>query len=236
LLNVLAAERMKLKRDRLLIVCTVTAILLPVMTLGGGANGVPPLGFIFRLQMMFQLCVYPVLSGFIITFLMQKEYGDLTIISLLTAPVSRMKFLLGKLTVWFIWHMAVTAAFLIISCAGVYGLCGRAEFIGVLPFAVKGILTTGIFNFGTLLPAAWIAVLQRKMYYPSLLYTLAVTMLGFAGLLQPGLLGSVMPWSAVLLLIMPGDEVFIGAAYTSIALCASVGFVLAAYSFKKQEL
>jgi hypothetical protein len=78
--------------------------------------------------------------------------------------------------------------------------------------------------------------LQKKAFYPSLLLTLFVSALGVTGLLQPRLLGSLIPWAAVYLLVMPGAEVSTGAAYTSIFVCTVVGFGLAAYSIKKQEL
>ena len=236
MLNVLAAERLKLKRDRLLLMSTMAAVIFPLMLLGGGANELTSLRWVFRLQMMCQLCVYPILSGFVITFLMQKEYADLTIISALTAPVSRMKFLFGKLTVWFVWHLTVAVCFTAVICLGVYTLFGASEFAEIMPTVIKMTMTTGIFSFGSLIPAAWIAVMQRKMFYPSLMFSLAATGLGFAGLLQPGLLGSAMPWSAVLLLTMPGGAVNSRIAYASIAVCAVLGLLLAALAFRKQEL
>jgi bacitracin transport system permease protein len=180
--------------------------------------------------------VYPVLSGFVITFLIQKEYADVTMINTLTAPVTRIKFLLGKLIVWALWHIAITLCFLTISCVGVYSLYGYSilaeNFSAILATVLKG----GIFFLGTLLPVAWVAVLQRKAFYPALLLTLFITALGITGLLQPGLLGSLIPWAAVYLLVMPGAEVISGVAYTSIIVCAVVGFGLAAHAIKKQEL
>jgi ABC-type transport system involved in multi-copper enzyme maturation permease subunit len=176
------------------------------------------------------------LSGFIITFLIQREYADTTIINTLTAPVARVKFLLGKLIVWGLWHIAITLCFLVIACVGVYSSYGESALSENLPAIIGTVLKAGLFFWGTLLPVAWVAVLQKKAFYPSLLLTLFVSALGVTGLLQPGLLGSLIPWAAVYLLVMPGAEVFTGAAYTSIFACTVIGLGLAAHSIKKQEL
>lgn len=243
LLNVLATERMKLKRNKLLLVCNAIAILLPVLLicqdvydLGDAIPKWTAINWVFRVQTLCQLIAYPILSGFIIIFLLQKEYGDMTIINTLTAPVGRIKFLLGKLIVWATWHVIITICFLAISCVGIYVLYDKSILLENLSAITTTILKTGILNLGTLLPVAWIAVLQKKTFYPSLLFTMIITGLGLAGLYWPVLLGSIIPWSAVDLLSVPGGEVISGVAYTSVALCAVVGFGLTAYSFKKQEL
>ena len=237
MLNVLAAERIKLKRNKLLLVCSAIAILLPIIVLPPNENeSISAISWVFRLQMFFQLVIYPILSGFIITFLIQKEYGDQTIINTLTAPVERMKYLLGKLIVWFIWYITITLCFLAIICLRVFAFFGESILFDNLAEISIMILRTGILYFGALLPVAWIAVLQKRVFYPSLLAAFIITVSGMAGLLMHGLSGSIVPWSAVTLLSMPNGDVINGVAYTSIVLCAAIGFGLAAYSFKKQEL
>ena len=73
MLNILANERLKLKRNKLLPVCTLIALMIPI-----------------------QIIVYAVLSGFVITCFVQKEYVEGTMINTLTVPINRTKFLLGK--------------------------------------------------------------------------------------------------------------------------------------------
>jgi bacitracin transport system permease protein len=226
---------MKLKRNRFLPVCSAIALLWPILLMNAGSPETA-IGYIFRLQFLCQLTVYPVLSGFIITFLIQREYADLTVINILTAPVSRIKFLLGKLIVWALWHIAITIGFLIISCAGVYFSYGDSALFENFPAILALVMKAGILFLGTLFPVAWVAVLQKKAFYPSLLLTLIMTALGVSGLLQPGLLGSLIPWAAVYLLVIPGAELVSGAAYASVIACTVVGFGLAVYSVKRQEL
>lgn len=235
MLNILAAERLKLKRNKLLLICSAIAILLPIIALPPNES-ISAINWVFSLQLFFQLVIYPVLSGFIITFLIQKEYGDQTIINTLTAPVGRMKYLLGKMIVWFIWYITITLCFLVIICVRVFIFFGESILFDNLGEITIMILRTGILYLMTLLPVAWIAVMQKKVFYPSLLAALIITASGVAGLLTHGLLGSIIPWCAVTLLSMPNGNVINSAAYTSIVLCAAIGFGLAAYSFKKQEL
>ena len=237
MLNILAAERIKLKRNKLLLVCSVIAIFLPLIAFPSNGNeSISAINWVFRLQMAFQLAVYPVLSGFIITFLIQKEYGDQTIINTLTAPVERVKYLLGKLIVWFTWYITITFCFLLIVCVRFFILFGESIFSDSFTEISVMILRTGILCFGTLLPVVWIAVMQKKAFYPSLLAAIIITASGLAGLLVHGLSGSIIPWCAVTLLSMPNGDVINSVAYVSIALCAAAGFGLAVYSFKKQEL
>ena len=237
MLNILAAERIKLKRNKLLLICSVIAIFLPIIAFPSNENeSISAITWIFRLQMAFQLAVYPVLSGFIITFLIQKEYGDQTIINALTAPVERLKYLLGKLIVWFTWYITITFCFLLIVCVRFFALFGESIFFDSFTGISVMILRTGILCFGTLLPVVWIAIMQKKTFYPSLLAAIIITASGLAGLLVHGLSGSIIPWCAVTLLSMPNGDVIKSVAYVSIALCAAAGFGLAVYSFKKQEL
>ena len=237
MLNILAAERMKLKRSKLLLLCSFIAILLPLIVFPPNEyDDVSVINWVFRLQMALQLAVYPILSGFIITFLIQKEYGDQTIINTLTAPVGRIKYLLGKLIVWLVWYLTITVCFGIIICFRVYIYFGESMFFDNLTAISMTILRTGILYLLTLFPVVWITVLQRKVFYPSLLITVAVTVIGLAGLLTHGISGSIIPWCAVTVICMPNGDVINSAAYTSIFLCAAIGLGLAVYSFKKQEL
>ena len=237
MLNILIAERMKLKRNKLLLMCTLFAVVLPTFALPPyEGEAVNVIDWVFRLQMFFQLAIYPVLSGFIVTFLLQKEYADQTVINTLTAPVGRMKYLLGKLCVWLMWYLTVTVCFFGIICLRVNVYFGAEALSTHLPDIAVNIFRTGMLYYATMTPVAWIAVLQKKIFYPSLLATLAITAIGAAAWLARGVMGSVIPWLAVVMLLIPNSGVIAGAAYASIALCCAGGLALAAYAFKRQEL
>lgn len=242
MLNVLATERMKLRRDKLMLVCTLLAVLLPIFMVwyefystGGAMPDDDVISWVSGYSLMYQLIVYPVLSGLILTFLLHREYGDQTLINTLTAPIGRTKFLLGKIIVWAVWHIAITAVFLAIMCAAVRVLYGNAYLSDNLMGIVVLVMKLGLLNFGTLTPVIWVAVLQRKTFYPSLVCTMVFVGIGFMGLYGPELLGNIVPWIAVAFMGV-GMEIIPGLAYTSIAVCFIFGLFMAMHSFRRQDL
>lgn len=75
LLNILASERLKLRRNKLLPVCTLIAILLPAFMIAVDLvekdsiiSKMTGMGWLYRLVIPIQVIVYPVLSGFVITY------------------------------------------------------------------------------------------------------------------------------------------------------------------------
>ena len=62
--------------------------------------------WIMTVSMLVNL-VLPIMSGFFITQSMQKEYGEKTIINIVTAPVNRKTFVFSKIAVWFCWYLVV---------------------------------------------------------------------------------------------------------------------------------
>lgn len=99
MLNILANERLKLIRNILLPVCTLIALILPVfmvvvdfMEKDAITTTMLGIGWLRRSIIPIQIIAYPVLSGFVITFLIQKEYAERTMINTLTAPTNRAKF------------------------------------------------------------------------------------------------------------------------------------------------
>lgn len=242
MLNILATERMKLRRDKLMLVCSLIAVLLPIFMVwyefystGGAMPDEGVVHWVSRYSLMYQLIVYPVLSGLVFTFSLHREYGDQTLINTLTAPVGRAKFLLGKIIVWTVWHISITAAFLAIMCVSVSVFYGSsylfAGFAGIASLVMK----SGLLNLGTLTPIIWVAVLQRKPFYPSLVCAMVFAGIGFMGLYGPELLGNIVPWIAVVF-INVGIKVIPEFAYTSIALCFIFGLFMAMRSFRRQDL
>lgn len=242
MLNVLATERMKMRRDKLMLVCTLIAVILPIFMVwyefystGGAMPDKGVIRWVARYSLMYQLIVYPVLSGLILTFFLHREYGDQTLINTLTAPIGRKKFLLGKIIVWAVWHIMITVIFLVIMCISICVFYGNTYLSDDLTGIVALVMKSGLLNLGTLTPVIWVAVLQKKTFYPSLVCTMVFAGIGFMGLYGPKLLGNIVPWIAVVF-INVGIEVKPGLAYTSIALCSIFGLFMAMHSFRRQDL
>lgn len=238
--NVLAAERMKLRHNKLILTCSLLSIILPVAVIAVDIfQGIAPkytiMGWVFRLASLCQYFAYPVLSGFVLTFLVQEEYTDQTIKSILTAPVSRAKFLSGKIIVWAAWHITMTLCYLAIVSIGTGILYGSESLFRFFPEIAGFIIKFGILYLLTLTPIVWVAVLQRKNFYPSLLCIIIFTGIGFAGLYFPKVLGSLIPWSSVPLITVPGMQVVPVLATASILICALLGLFMAMASFYHQD-
>ena len=109
MLNVISAEWMKLRSNRIFTVCSMLTLLTSAFMVFRDLVIVdnPPESYQMWLPSIYIVVgmVLSIMSGFIITFLMQREYEDRTINNVLTAPTSRWRFLFGKLVIWFIWYL-----------------------------------------------------------------------------------------------------------------------------------
>ena len=116
--------------------CTLIAIMLPIAMIiadvsakNATASTFTIIEWVNRLVLPIQVIVYPVLSGFVITFLIQKEYVERTMINTLTAPTNRIKLVLGKYIIWSLWVVVLTLLILLITYGGVYLLFGKTQFL-----------------------------------------------------------------------------------------------------------
>ncbi len=241
MLNILANERLKLKRNKLFPACTFLALALPALMILVDymdkeliitkMNGIV---WLSRLVLPLQVIVYPVLSGFVLTFLIQKEYAEKTMINTLTAPTNRINFLLGKYIIWVSWFIIITLGFLVITYAGFYSLYGKALFQESIGSITESILKTGMLNLLSMSPLLIVCVLQRSVFYPSILFSCLVSGVGFSGLYWPEIIRNLIPWSAVTSITILDAQTLL--PYASIFIGHFLGLILSMYSFKKQDL
>lgn len=241
MLNILANERLKLRRNILFPVCTFLALALPLFMIlidiadkTDVLSKIPAAEWVSRLVIPIQVIVYPVLSGFVLTFLIQKEYTEKTIINTVTAPTNRAKFLFGKYIVWVLWFVLITLGFLLITYFGFYQLYGKAVFDKSFNDITEFILKTGLLNLLSMSPMLIVCVLQRRSFYPSLLFSCVVSGIGFSGLYWPLTVRNIIPWSAVTsITILDSNEAL---PYVSIITVHLLGLLISMYCFKKQDL
>jgi ABC-type transport system involved in multi-copper enzyme maturation permease subunit len=240
LLNVLANERLKLRRNKLLPVCTLIAILVPAFMVAidlvekdSIVSIMTGIDWLYRLVIPIQVIVYPVLSGFVITFLIQKEYVERTMINTLTAPTSRSKFLLGKYIIWTLWAVIITVIFLIITCVGYYYLFGFNELKASIAEIAEVCLKAGILNLLSMSPLLIVCILQRNIFYPSLLCSCIVSGIGFTGLYWRESIRNIIPWSAVTSICILNSKEIV--PYVSIFICYIMGVGIGIYCFKHQN-
>ena len=183
--------------------------------------------------------VLSIMSGLVITVLIQREYQDNTLINVLTAPVVRKEFVISKSIVWFIWHFITLSINIALIALGYRFIFSETFQINRAVEFIVGFGKLGLLSFVTLLPLLWIAVKQKKAFYPTMLFTLIFAVLQLAIANYP--IFNVIPWTAVTIVSLAGipetgigmQEIIIG--LTSIFACGILGLGSASFSFSKQD-
>lgn len=240
MLNLVAAELLKLKNNRLFLVATLLALLIPVdlvwMDAGRPQWWIEEIGLQSWLQAAVQttlMIVGPILSGFVLTHLIQQEYAERTIISMLTAPVPRASLLWGKLTVWLLWNIVVALETWAVLAVGSFIVYPEGASMAGVWWLGGLIATSTLLSMGMLLPLLAVGVWQRKLFYPSLLGAFFLTMLSTLTYQA----WPVLPFMAVNVLFSgeaPASYLLCGAI--SLTIWAVAGLIAAFYSFKRQAL
>ena len=189
--------------------------------------------------LMLNTLILPIVNGFVITSSMQREYQDRTIRNVLTAPVSREKFLTAKLVVWFLWYLISFCLFEVIAIAGCYALFPIEFTTGNMGYALFLFTQSNFFSFIAGIPILWICVKQQALFYPSMLAILGSAVLQAAGLQVSEELilpACVCPWTAVSISgLVEVDTFYYWICLVSIFLCGLVGFMGTIISFGNQD-
>lgn len=188
---------------------------------------------------MLNTLVLPIVNGFVITSNMQREYQDRTIRNILTAPVSREKFMAAKLVVWFLWYLISICLSEMIVTAGCYTLFPVEFTTGNMRYALFLLIQNNFFSFIAGIPILWICVKQQALFYPSMLAILGSAVLQAAGLQVSEELilpACVCPWTAVSISgLVEVDTFYYWICLVSIFLCGLVGFMGTIISFGNQD-
>ena len=189
--------------------------------------------------LMLNTLILPIVNGFVITSSMQREYQDRTIRNVLTAPVSREKFLTAKLIVWFLWYLISFCLSEAIAIAGCYALYPVEFTTGNMRYALSLFTQNNFFSFIVGIPILLICVKQQALFYPSMLATLGSAVLQAAGLQVSEELilpACVCPWTAVSISgLVEVDTFYYWICLVSIFLCGLVGFMGTIISFGNQD-
>ena len=237
MLNIIGAECVKMRKNKMFIISSLivwgfTAFLIII---DPSLADLTDTWFVIGSPLNLVLSI---MSGFVVTVLVQREYQDNTIINVLTAPVARKEFVFSKCFVWFIWHvttLGITIAITAISYRLVYSEAFQANAISEF---IVGFGTMGLLSFVTFLPLLWIAIKQRKLFYPTVFFTLVFAVLQLSIANNPII--NAIPWTTVALVSLAESQSIIGTSgmiigLTSIFVCGGLGVGLACYSFGKQD-
>lgn len=189
--------------------------------------------------LMLNTLVLPIVNGFVITSGMQREYQDRTIRNVLTAPVSRERFLTAKLVVWFMWYLISICLSEVIVTAGCYALFPDEFTTGNMRYALFLFTQNTFFSFIAGIPIFGICVKQQALFYPAMLATLGTAVLQAAGLQVSEELilpACVCPWTAVSISgIVESGTYYYWICLVSIFLCGVAGYIGVIISFRNQD-
>lgn len=242
MLNILKSEFLKLKKDTMFFTGTFISVITPAFLIVKDKYLSVPPNEITEWVMsccLVNFMIFSVLSGFIITNLVQKEYQSGTIINILSSSVSRIAFVCSKLAIWFLWYAVVLIFIEIVTLLGgklIYPSQFNVDFIKMV---IVMFSKFGFLSFISFIPLLWITILQRKLFYPSILAAI-----GFTGFLLGGfnissemiLSASIVPWMAVSLVsVYQVESLYIEIGLIAIILTGLMGLFFSCYSFYKQD-
>lgn len=239
--NAVCSEIIKFRRNKMAWMGTLIIVTIPLFMIWNRLVIDPQREYMEWLMsvLMLNTLILPIVNGFVITSNMQREYQDRTIRNVLTAPVSREKFLTAKLVVWFLWYLISFCLSEVIVTAGCYVLFPVEFTTGNMRYALSLLTQNNFFSFIVGIPILLICAKQQALFYPSMLATLGSAVLQAAGLQVSEELilpASVCPWTAVSISgLVEVDTSYYWICLVSIFLCGLVGFMGTIISFGNQD-
>lgn len=239
--DAVCSEIIKFRRNKMAWLGTLIIVMIPFFMIWNRLVIDQQRKYMEWLMSVFMLntLVLPIVNGFVITSSMQREYQDRTIRNILTAPVSRERFLTAKLVVWVVWYFVSICLSEGIVAAGCYVLFPIEFTTGNMKYAIFLFTQNNFFSFITGIPILWICVKQQALFYPSMLATLGTAVLQAAGLqvseelILPACL---CPWTAVSISGIVGfGTYYYRICLVSILLCGLTGYMGVIISFRNQD-
>ncbi len=192
-------------------------------------------------ELFYQTNLYTVLVigvplyGVVTAYLFNREYVEDTLKNLLTIPVSRMKFLLSKCILLFMWIMVLT--FVSWSLTLIFGLLAQFDGLSNSLFieSFQKAMVGGVLCFILSSPVIWITLITKN-YVPPIILTILATLLNvMSGNSEHR---GLFPWAAAgdianktLLATYPPEYSYFGIAATSL-----VGFIATIVYFQKADI
>lgn len=238
MLNSIKAEVYKARKNKITYVCTILVILAAVWLVWKDTKVTAAPDEIAdwsRTTILITNVFMSIASGFILTFLIQREYEDKTIINVLTAPVSRTRFILSKLCMWLIWYM-ITLAF----CVVIFSVGGRMIYqerfnLNEGKELVCMLVKTRMLAWAAETPLLILAVLQKRMFYPSIMGAIAITGIEMFSVLVPIRIGCRIPWIAANVCGMGAAGEYDMAAKATILITAILGVAGSCFVIQRQN-
>ncbi|QVK18626.1 ABC transporter permease [Mycoplasmatota bacterium] len=248
MLNLIYCELLKLKRSKMLPLSMIGALATPIMMLLEALQThfeyperIFTLSDIYDSSLLYVMLLMNMMVYVAITaYLFSREYTEKTLKTILPAPVSRTKFIVGKFYTLFLWIIMLTVVtwtgILVLSALyhSIFGLEGFDITIA-LQWLLK-LLLGGVLMFLTISPFAFLAERTKGLAAPMIIA--AVMVMGSAALCNQKI-GALYPWTATYFLIkgkMASTGYSIPLTISIIILVSAIGYFATFAYFKKEDL
>lgn len=239
LLNVILSDLYKNKKNKIIYICALCVIMFDLWyAFRYVLFTKPPEDFQSWLQsgVLMSSIVMSVASGFVITFFVQREYEDKTIINVLFAPTNRITFVFSKLTVWFLWFLTVSIIGFVVLILGAKLAYNEAFGNEERMMVLSKLSISYLYSFVASIPLLMVTFIQRNIFYPSLMCALVMTAFQMLSVIIPLENSRFIPWAASLLYGLGAGDQFLLEALVPVAISGIVGIVGACSVFRKQDV
>jgi bacitracin transport system permease protein len=235
---------MKFRKSKIAILGFLFALIMPIYAVvQGSINQIAYTMDFMRWVingMISMVMMLSIISGIVITVLVQREYQDNALVNVLTSPVSRKRFIFAKLTAWFLWYIFALVGIIVVYVFGSRFIFTEIFSLDRTTTIIQYFGVQGLLGFIAFIPLLLVTIIQRKIFYPSIILTiiLALVMLEGGDIAAGGerfSLANIIPWQAVTIISygvsMPYKAIGLASIFTS----GIIGLALSLYTFSKQD-
>lgn len=243
LLNLIYTEMLKFKRSQMFLISCIGAATAPFVCFIAFINmksQKPDVPILFQ-EVFYQVNLYTVLLigvplyGIITAYIYNREYVENTLKNILTIPVSRIKFFLGKFILLFIWIVILTLISWLLTL--VFGLIGGFEGLttDVLLDSLIQFFTGGILLYLLSTPVIFISIILKN-YVSTIVLTLVITMINV--LIVKSDYVVLYPWTAIHTIITNDfvPKYLPIYSYISVLLISIIGLIASILYFKNEDI
>lgn len=243
MVDLLYCEFLKLKRSKIFFISIVAAFVPPLMVFVGwmksninGRNMFVTYEVLFSNTNLYTMLLFGIIVYCVITAdLFSREYTENTLKNILTIPVSKTKFILGKFIMLYFWIIGLTLITWITTLIlGIIGSAGGFSRVAITSSLIEFIVGASLL-FLSLTPFVFVT-LWFKNIVPTMIFAAAVTMINIA--LANDDLAALFPWSASQI-IASGTNISQYSStlsYISVLSTSIIGFMASMIYFKKQDI
>ncbi|MDO5849887.1 MAG: ABC transporter permease [Methanobacteriaceae archaeon] len=241
MLNFIEMEFLKLKNSKIFLL-TILGALFPAFLLLLGHLEDPSLTFTYEdiisnILIQYVIALFAVLlCSIVISYLIGREYNEHTLKSIMTVPTSRIKYIVGKYLMFFIWTMILMIiAFLSSILVGFIGGATGFSFEVLLEGLFK-LLYGGFLIFLTMSPFIFIAMIINSMV-PAMICGAALMLANL--MVSSQSVAPYFPWLAPYLIVSNTVAEYSCPSYVPylvIFLTFIIGFVISYIYFTKKDI